>query len=153
MKNEMTETTAQNTRDQELAMMTAQATTQGMMQLLAPMLTGMQQMTQMMAQTVQQMCAMQESMASMHKAIEHSMPLTGAQARMLNAAIKERAAGIRDKYALDDQARLECTREIRKKLCRRWAVSSVKEIPRSEYDLAMETVERFDESVIALKYI
>lgn len=153
MKNEMTETTAPNTRDQELAMMTAQATTQGMMQLLAPMLTGMQQMTQMMAQTVQQMCAMQESMASMHKVIEHSMPLTGTQARMLNAAIKERAAGIRDKYALDDQARLECTREIRKKLCRRWAVSSIKEIPRSEYDLAMETVERFDESAIALKYI
>ena len=153
MKNEMTETTAPNTRDQELAMMTAQATTQGMMQLLAPMLTGMQQMTQMMAQTVQQMCAMQESMASMHKAIEHSMPLTGTQARMLNAEIKERAAGIRDKYALDDQARLECTREIRKKLCRRWAVSSIKEIPRSEYDLAMETVERFDESAIALKYI
>lgn len=150
MNGELMET---NARDQKLAMMTAQAATQDMMQLLAPMITGMQQMTQMMAQTVQQMCAMQESMASMHKAIEHSMPLTGMQARMLNAAIKERAAGIRDKYALDNQARLDCTREIRKKLCRRWAVASVKEIPRSEYELAMETVERFDESAIALKYI
>ena len=29
----------------------------------------------------------------------------------------------------------------------------MKEIPRSEYELALETVERFDESAIALKYI
>ena len=99
------------------------------------------------------MCTMQESMASMHKAIEHSMPLTSTQARMLNAAIKERAAAVKEKYALGDEARLDCMREIRKKLYRRWAVASVKEIPRSEYELALETVERFDESTIALKYI
>lgn len=104
-------------------------------------------------ETVQQMCTMQESMASMHKAIEHSMPLTSTQARMLNAAIKERAAAVKEKYALGDEARLDCMREIRKKLYRRWAVASVKEIPRSEYELALETVERFDESAIALKYI
>ena len=89
----------------------------------------------------------------MHKAIEHSMPLTSTQARMLNAAIKERAAAVKEKYALGDEARLDCMREIRKKLYRRWAVASVKEIPRSEYELALETVERFDESAIALKYI
>lgn len=153
MSTELSKKTPLNEREQELALLTAQATTRDMMQILAPMLSGMQQMTQMMAQTVQQMCAMQESMASMHKTIEHSMPLTGTQARMLNAAIKERAAGIREKYALSDEARLDCTREIRKKLCRRWAVASVKEIPRSEYDLALETIERFDESAIALKYI
>ena len=136
MNTELTEMTALTEREQKLALMTAQATTQGMMQMLAPMLNGMQQMTQMMAQTVQQMCTMQESMASMHKAIEHSMPLTSTQARMLNAAIKERAAAVKEKYALGD-----------------WAVASVKEIPRSEYELALETVERFDESAIALKYI
>ena len=153
MNTELTEMTALTEREQKLALMTAQATTQGMMQMLAPMLNGMQQMTQMMAQTVQQMCTMQESMASMHKAIEHSMPLTSTQARMLNAAIKERAAAVKEKYALGDEARLDCMREIRKKLYRRWAVASVKEIPMSEYELALETVERFDESAIALKYI
>ena len=141
MNTELTEMTALTEREQKLALMTAQATTQGMMQMLAPMLNGMQQMTQMMAQTVQQMCTMQESMASMHKAIEHSMPLTSTQARMLSAAIKERAAAVKEKYALGDEARLD------------WAVASVKEIPRSEYELALETVERFDESAIALKYI
>ena len=80
MNTELTEMTALTEREQKLALMTAQATTQGMMQMLAPMLNGMQQMTQMMAQTVQQMCTMQESMASMHKAIEHSMPLTSTHA-------------------------------------------------------------------------
>ena len=99
MNTELTEMTALTEREQKLALMTAQATTQGMMQMLAPMLNGMQQMTQMMAQTVQQMCTMQESMASMHKAIEHSMPLTSTQARMLNATIKERAAAVKEKYA------------------------------------------------------
>ena len=96
MNTELTEMTALTEREQKLALMTAQATTQGMMQMLAPMLNGMQQMTQMMAQTVQQMCTMQESMASMHKAIEHSMPLTSTQARMLNATIKERAAAVKE---------------------------------------------------------
>ena len=56
MNTELTEMTALTEREQKLALMTAQATTQGMMQMLAPMLNGMQQMTQMMAQTVQQMC-------------------------------------------------------------------------------------------------
>lgn len=142
-----------NGREQEIALMTAQATTQAMMQVLAPLLSGMNQMSQMMAQTAQQMRLMQEDMANLHKALARDMPLTGTQARLLNAAIKERAAGVKDKYGLNDEARLECAREIRKKLCRRWAVASVKEIPRSEYELALETIERFDESAVALKYI
>ena len=96
---------------------------------------------------------MQESMERMSRAIERGMPLTGTQARMLSAAIKERAVGVKEKYGLGDEARLDCAREIRKKLCRRWAVASVKEIPRSEYELAMESVERFDESAVVLKYM
>ena len=47
MSTELTEMTALTEREQKLALMTAQATTQGMMQMLAPMLNGMQQMTQM----------------------------------------------------------------------------------------------------------
>ena len=61
MNTELTEMTALTEREQKLALMTAQATTQGMMQMLAPMLNGMQQMTQMMAQTVQQMCTMRRA--------------------------------------------------------------------------------------------
>ena len=44
MSTELTEMTALTEREQKLALMTAQATTQGMMQMLAPMLNGMQQM-------------------------------------------------------------------------------------------------------------
>lgn len=138
---------------QELAALTAQATTQAMMQVLEPVFSGMGQMAQMMAQTAQQMRMLQESMENMQKTMMLSVPLTGTQARMLSAAVKERAESIRKKYGLDDAARQECARAIRKKLCRRWAVAGMKEIPRSEYALAMETVERFDESDVVLKYI
>lgn len=143
----------ENANGQQLELMTEQETAQAVIQVLAPVISGMNQMTQMMAQTAQQMRMMQESMERMSRAIERGMPLTGTQARMLSAAIKERAAGVKEKYGLGDEARLDCVREIRKKLCRRWAVASVKEIPRSEYELAMESVERFDESAVVLKYM
>ena len=143
----------ENANGQQLELMTEQETAQAVIQVLAPVISGMNQMTQMMAQTAQQMRMMQESMERMSRAIERGMPLTGTQARMLSTAIKERAAGVKEKYGLGDEARLDCAREIRKKLCRRWAVASVKEIPRSEYELAMESVERFDESAVVLKYM
>ena len=123
-----------------------------MTEIMKPENANGQQLELMTEQETAQ-AVIQVSMERMSRAIERGMPLTGTQARMLSTAIKERAAGVKEKYGLGDEARLDCAREIRKKLCRRWAVASVKEIPRSEYELAMESVERFDESAVVLKYM
>ena len=138
---------------QELAAETAQATAQAVMQAMAPMMQGLAQISAAMAEMAHQTRMMQESIETMRKAMMRSMPLTQAQGRRLSDAIRERAASIASEYSLPEEARRTCNREIRKKLCRRWAVASVREIPSCEYELAVEAVEKFDESLIVERYL
>lgn len=134
-------------------MTTQEAVEAAMAQYMAPMIATYNAMTEAMGQMAQSMRAIQENMDAMRRESLYRTPLSAAQKRHLNAAIRERAEAVAAKRRLPMEAAKAAAGDIRKKLCRRWGVRSVGDIPTCEYAAAMETVQYWDETDLVMRYL
>ena len=119
-------------------------------QMMTPI---MQCIAQVMIPVAESMRAMQDTLKEMQRDAAFRTPLTSTQKGHLNAAVRERAQSVVKKYKLPKEAYNEAMREIRKKLYRRWGVKAVGDIPSSEYQSAIQTVDNWDASSNAEKYM
>lgn len=137
----------------ESNMMTQEAAQAALMQCMEPMAQAYAAMTGAMNQMAASIAAMQQTIDRMQQENMYRIPLTDAQHRFLSAAIKERAQGVVKRNGLPAKAVQEASRDIRKKLQVRWGVNTIRQIPSSEYQAAMETVKYWDETDLVMRYM
>lgn len=118
---------------------------------MEPMARMYKAMTDAMLQMSASMRAMQETMDELQRESRMRAPLTGVQKRHIDEAIRERAKGVADRHGMQEAFSPMC-KDIRRKLCRRWGVRSVAEIPSCEYAAALDTVAYWDETDMVMKY-
>lgn len=110
---------------------------QQMMQAVAQMARGINDLALMLRTT-------NERMDALEKEVRRLTKVTPAQAKAINAAIKDRAAVLCDTHHAEGFDRT-VSAAIRKHLKLGCGISSIRELPRSDYALAMQRIEIWDD--------
>ena len=109
-------------------------------------LVELKRMQEMMATMAAMLQATTESMEQLRRQVRLLEKVTPAQAAAINKAIRERATELCAIYLLrDDQAAKLTAAAIRKGVKLQFGAGSTKEIPRCDYEIAMEMVRAWDD--------
>lgn len=83
-----------------------------------------------------------DRLEALEKQIRLQTPVTSKQVTYLNDAIRQRARALLDKKGIDDKkATTKLGNAIRKAVLSRYGISSLREIPKHEYGVAMSQIE------------
>lgn len=88
---------------------------------------------------------MSERMERMEKEFSRMIPLTSAQEKDVQTRIREKAEEICILYGLPMAAKRTIGHGLRSQVKHRLGVSSIREIPRIDYELALEEIELWDD--------
>lgn len=103
-------------------------------------------MAEMMATMAAMLQATTESMEQLRRQVRLLEKVTPAQATSINRAIRERATEICSIYMVrGDQGEKLAAAAIRKAVKLQFGAGSVKEIPRCDYEIALEQVRTWDD--------
>ena len=102
-------------------------------------------MAEMMATMAAMLQATTESMEQLRRQVRLLEKVTPAQASAVNKAIRERATEICALYLIrDDRGEKLAAAAIRKAVKLQFGAGAVKEIPRCDYEIALEAVRKWD---------
>ena len=83
-----------------------------------------------------------DRLEALEKQIRLQTPVTSKQVTYMNDAIRQRARALLDKKGIDDKkATTKLGNAIRKAVLSRYVISSLREIPKHEYGVAMSQIE------------
>lgn len=100
-----------------------------------------EQMSVLVGQMAQMMIAQQSAIDRLEKMLQSKVTITAAQAKAVQAAAKERAAELCDKYALPyDKAGRTFREGITKGLKVEFTVTDLHDLPQYQYDAALDYV-------------
>jgi hypothetical protein len=103
-------------------------------------------MAEMMATMAAMLQATTESMEQLRRQVRLLEKVTPAQAAAINRAIRERAVEICAIYTVrDDRGEKLAAAEIRKAVKLQFGAGAVKEVPRCDYEIALEQVRTWDD--------
>lgn len=103
-------------------------------------------MAEMMATMAAMLQATTESMEQLRRQVRLLEKVTPAQASAVNKAIRERATEICALYLIrDDRGEKLAAAAIRKAVKLQFGAGAVKEIPRCDYEIALEAVRKWDD--------
>lgn len=103
-------------------------------------------MAEMMANMAAMLKATTESMEQLRRQVRLLEKVTPAQATTINRAIRERATEICSIYMVrGDQGEKLAAAAIRKAVKLQFGAGSVKEVPRCDYEIALEQVRTWDD--------
>lgn len=103
-------------------------------------------MAEMMATMAAMLQATTESMEQLRRQVRLLEKVTPAQATTINRAIRERATEICSIYMVrGDQGEKLAAAAIRKDVKLQFGAGSVKEVPRCDYEIALEQVRTWDD--------
>ena len=103
-------------------------------------------MAEMMANMAAMLKATTESMEQLRRQVRLLEKVTPAQATSINRAIRERATEICTIYMVrGDQGEKLAAAAIRKAVKLQFGAGSVKEVPRCDYEIALEQVRTWDD--------
>lgn len=103
-------------------------------------------MAEMMATMAAMLQATTESMEQLRRQVRLLEKVTPAQATTINRAIRERATEICSIYMVrGDQGEKLAAAAIRKAVKLQFGAGSVKEVPRCDYEIALEQVRTWDD--------
>ena len=90
-----------------------------------------------------------DRLEALEKQIRLQTPITGKQATYLNEAIRERSREHLDKYRLadDKRAATKLGNAIRKAVLARYGITSLREIPKHEYNVAMSQIKMWANAI------
>lgn len=113
--------------------------------ILTPIIHTMGSMMEQLNETMTRVATAQqlqsERMAELEKQIRLNTPVTPAQVRHLNEAIKNRAKEILENRKIEDAAALRrLGNAIRKSVLARYGIAAMHEIPRHEYSVALSHI-------------
>ena len=96
------------------------------------------------AQTIQN-----DRLEALEKQIRLQTPVTGKQAGYINAAVRSRARELLDKRQIDDDKAIKkLANHIRKAVLMRYGIASVREIPKHEYNVALNQIAMWNDMLI-----
>lgn len=124
-----------------------------MAEMLRPIVSSMNEMlknnTAAMESLSQQQAMIHDRIADLEKQIRLQTPLTGKQVSYINDAIRERSRVLLDKREIDDKkAIVKLGNAIRKAVLMRYGVSSLREVPRHEYGVALSQIDMWNDALI-----
>lgn len=103
-------------------------------------------MAEMMANMAAMLKATTESMEQLRRQVRLLEKVTPAQATSINRAIRDRATEICTIYMVrGDQGEKLAAAAIRKAVKLQFGAGSVKEVPRCDYEIALEQVRKWDD--------
>ena len=113
-------------------------------EIMAPLMEGIGQMLKHNTEAMEHIAGAQqitsERITALEKRVRLQTPMSKAQENCINAAIRARARELLDNrgYADDKKAVTKLCGIIRKGLLARWGVSSLREAPAYDYDVALK---------------
>ena len=117
-----------------------------MTEIMRPVVETMGKMLQQNAEALDRLAAVQtvqnNRLEALEKQIRLQTPITGKQAQYLNDAIRKKARELLDKRELSGNswAVTKLGNAIRKDVLIRYGIGSIREIPRHEYQVAMNQI-------------
>lgn len=115
-------------------------------EVMKPVLTAMAELISQNTEAMEKLSAQQKIQSDRMEALERQIrlntPVTPAQARYINTAIKDRAKELLyDRLPDADSKKItKLSREIRKSLLSQFGIGSIAELPKFEYKVAMEAI-------------
>ena len=131
-----------------------QALAAAVTEIIRPVMEGMGKMMervlQSMEQNAQAQMVISNRMEALEKQIRLQTPITAKQAQYLNSAIRAKAREMLDKRDLsgDKWAINKLGSAIRKDVLARYGIGNLKEIPRHEYQVAMNQIGMWGNALI-----
>ena len=90
-----------------------------------------------------------DRLEALEKQIRLQMPVTGKQVSFLNDEIRNRSRELLDKRGIDDKkAVTKLGNMIRKAVLARYGVSSLREVPKYEYQVAMSQIDMWNDALL-----
>jgi len=117
-------------------------------EIMAPVISGMTEMLKNNTEAMEQIAAVQQvtntRIEALEKQIRLNTPCTAIQARYLNDAMRKRARALleeKQEGAGDNRKMVnKLTASIRKSVFSRYGVSATRDIPRHEYEVALNQI-------------
>lgn len=114
-------------------------------ELMRPVIQTMSKMLENNTVALEQLSAAQsiqnDRLGALEKQIRLQTPISGKQVSYLNDAIRARARELLDKRDVDDRkATVRLGNAIRKAVLSRYGVSGLREIPKHEYNVALQQI-------------
>lgn len=128
-------------------------------EMMAPIMESFGRMLRQNAEALEQMAATQkltsDRITSLERQVRLQKPLSRAQERCVNDAIRARARALLDKYGIsgDRRAATKLGNAIRRSVLARYGVSSLREAPAYDYEVAMEHVGMWNELLTVLDVV
>ena len=121
-------------------------------ELIKPVMQTMGKLLENNAAALEQLAATQsvqnDRLEALEKQIRLQTPVTGKQVSFLNDAIRLRSRELLDKREIDDKkAVTKLGNAIRKTVLSRYGISSLREIPKHEYNVAMSQIGMWNEAL------
>ena len=114
-------------------------------ELMRPVMQTMSKMLENNTAALEQLSAAQsiqnDRLEALEKQIRLQTPVSGKQVTYLNDAIRARARELLDKRGIDDsKATVKLGNAIRKAVLSRYGISTLREIPKHEYNVALQQI-------------
>lgn len=127
------------------------ALTMAVREMVAPVLEQVAALLKNNTEAVQCIAAQEQiqsdRLAALERELRLNMPVTNAQVRYLSSGMKSRALELLAKRSLEETT--ELTRRlsgcIRKAVLARYGISSLRDLPRCEYSVAMKQIETWND--------
>ena len=147
-------------RDDLPALMPEQtALSAAMTEIMRPMMQAIGKMLEKNVEAMERLAATQtiqnDRLETLEKQIRLQTPITTKQAQYLNDAIRGKARELLDKRGLadDKKAVTKLGNAIRKDVLARYGIAGLREIPRHEYNVAMNQIDMWSKALTIMDIV
>lgn len=129
-----------------------------MNQLMRPVLESIGKLLKNNTEAMEQIASSQDvirnRMEALEKQVRLQTPVTDRQARFLADAARKKARELLDKKAIDDKKAItKLAGLIKKSVLFRYGISSLREVPRCEYTVAMSQIDTWNSALEVLDIV
>ena len=139
--------------DSEAVIVTPEALSAIVKELIAPVMETIGRMLENNTEAIERLSSAQQiqndRLEALEKQIRLQTPVTSKQAAYINDAIRQRARELLDKKGItDEKAIRKLSNQIRKAVLMRYGVAGVREIPKHEYNVAINQVNMWNDMLV-----
>ena len=141
------------TRREDGVIVTPEALSAMVKELMRPVMEAIGRMLENNTEAIERLSSAQtiqnDRLEALEKQIRLQTPVTGKQAGYINAAVRSRARELLDKRQIDDDKAIKkLANHIRKAVLMRYGIASVREIPKHEYNVALNQIAMWNDMLI-----
>ena len=120
-----------------------------MMPIVEPLAIMLKQSTEAIERLSATQSIMAKQIEALEKQVRMNTPVTSVQTRYLNNAIRDKAAETIERFGRSDKAARDAlARRIRRDILIRSGISSMRELPKCEYEVALKQISTWNNAIV-----